>query len=266
METLTLSELFVMLVEPSNTQARIICERLEEAGLANPSWKKDGKSALAAMLTEKPDLVISAMHLPDMTGTDLVRAMGETPELAEILFMLVSSETNEQYLEPIRQAGAIALLPKPFVPEDLVRALYATVDYMTPSMELQEDFEPALIKTLVVDDSPMARNHISRVLTNIGIEQITQVANGKEAILQLQTEYFDLLVTDYNMPEMDGQELVQYVRNESSQSSIPILMVTSERDESRLSAVRQSGVSAICDKPFETSEVSSLLQQIMSEV
>ena len=266
METLTLSELFVMLVEPSNTQARIICERLEEAGLTNPSWKKDGKSALAAMLVEKPDLIISAMHLPDMTGTDLVRAMGERPELAEMLFMLVSSETDEQYLEPIRQAGAIALLPKPFASEDLLRALYATVDCMTPNTDLLEDFDPASIKTLVVDDSPMARNHISRVLTNMGIEHITQVADGKEAISQLQSEYFDLLVTDYNMPEMDGQELVQYVRNESTQSSIPILMVTSETDESRLSAVRQLGVSAICDKPFEASSVLSFLQQIMRDV
>jgi len=266
METLTLSELFVMLVEPSGIQSRIICERLEEAGAVNPSWKEDGESALAAMPEEQPDLVISAMYLPDMTGTDLVRAMRNTPELADIPFMLVSSETDEHYLDPIRQAGAIALLPKPFEPDDLKRALYATLDYITPNTELLTDLDPATIKTLVVDDSLTARNHISRVLSNIGIENITQVENGKEAIQLLQSDYFDLLVTDYNMPEVDGQELVRYVRNESTQGSIPIIMVTSETDESRLTAVRQSGVSAICDKPFETSSVLSLLQQILRDV
>ncbi len=266
MESLTIAELFVMLVEPSSTQARIICERLEEAGTVNPSWKKDGKSALAAMPEEQPDLIISAMYLPDMTGIDLVRAMRDTPELTEMPFMLISSETDEHYLEPIRQAGAIALLPKPFATGDLKRALYATLDYITPNTELLEDLNPAAIKTLVVDDSLMARNHISRVLNNIGIESITQVENGKEAIEALQADYFDLLVTDYNMPEMDGQELVRYVRDNSTQGSIPIIMVTSETDESRLSAVRQAGVSAICDKPFETRSVLSLLQQILRDV
>ena len=255
-----------MLVEPSSTQARIICGRLEEAGAVNPSWKKDGETALAAMPEEQPDLIISAMHLPDMTGTDLVKSMRNTPELAEIPFMLVSSETDEHYLDPIRQAGAIAILPKPFASDDLKRALYATLDYITPNTDLLEDLDPSAIKTLVVDDSLMARNHICRILNNIGIENITQVENGKEAIEALQADYFDLLVTDYNMPEVDGQELVRYVRNESTQSSIPIIMVTSETDESRLTAVRQSGVSAICDKPFETSSVLSLLQQIMRDV
>jgi len=266
MEALTLSELFVMLVEPSSTQGRIICERLEEAGVVDPSWKKEGSSALAAMPEEHPDLIISAMYLPDMTGTDLVKAMRNTPELASIPFILVSSETDEHYLEPIRQAGAIALLPKPFDPGDLKRALCATLDYITPNTDLLEDIEPASIKTMVVDDSSMARNYISKVLNNIGIVNITQAENGKEAIDLLQNDYFDLLVTDYNMPEVDGQELVRYVRNESAQSSIPIIMITSVTDQARLTAVRQSGVSAIIDKPFETGSVMSLLRQLMQDI
>lgn len=266
METLTISDLFVMLVEPSGTQSRIICGRLEEAGAKNPLWKKDGNSALAVMPKENPDLVISAMHLPDMTGTDLVRAMRDAPALSEIPFMLISSETDEQYLDPIRQAGAIALLPKPFVPVDLKRALYATLDYMAPNTELLADIDLANIKTLVVDDSLTARKHITRVLTNIGIENISEAKNGKEAIGKLQDEYFDLLVTDYNMPELDGQELVHYVRQNSTQSSIPIMMVTSETQESRLTAVRQSGVSAICDKPFETAAVQTLLKQMLMDL
>ncbi len=266
MELLTISELFVMLVEPSSTQARIICERLEEAGAVNPSWKADGKSALAAMPEEQPDLIISAMYLPDMTGIDLVRVMRDTSELTEIPFILISSETDEHYLDPIRQAGAIALLPKPFATADLKRALNATLDYITPNTELLEELDLAAIKTLVVDDSLMARNHISKILRNMGIENIMQVENGKEAIKALQADYFDLLFTDYNMPEMDGQELVKYVRNNSTQGSIPIIMVTSESNESHLAAVRQAGVSAICDKPFDANSILALLQQILRDM
>jgi len=265
MEPLTISDLFVMLVEPSGIQSRIICQRLEEAGAIKPLWKKNGAGALEAMPEAGPDLVISAMHLEDMTGAELVRTMREDPALADIPFMLISSETDEQYLDPIRQAGAIALLPKPFAPEDLKRALCATLDYMAPNTQLLAELDLANVKTLVVDDSLTARRHITRVLNNIGIENITQAENGKEAIEFLQSDYFDLLVTDYNMPELDGRELVKYVRDASTQCSIPIMMVTSETDESRLTAVRQSGVSAICDKPFETASVQALLRQLLAE-
>ena len=265
MESLAVSDLFVMLVEPSQTQGRIITKSLEEAGVQNPLHKKDGRSALEAMSEEKPDLVISAMHLPDMTGTELVQSMRERPDLVDIPFMLISSETSEQYLEPIRQAGVIAILPKPFDPKDLRRALFSTLDYIVPSEGFLADVDLAEVKTLVVDDSLTARRHISRVLNNIGIENITEAHNGQDAIGKLQTDIFDLLVTDYNMPEVDGQELVRYVRENSSQRSIPIMMVTSETDDSRLTAVRQSGVSAICDKPFETTTVKDLLRQMLAE-
>lgn len=265
MESLTISDLFVMLVEPSPIQGRIIVKSLEEAGVTAPVVMQDGQSALASMAMEQPDLVISAMHLPDMTGTQLVQAMREQEVLEDVPFMLISSETSEQYLEPIRQAGVIAILPKPFDPRDLRRALYSTLDYIVPQEDFLGDGELVDIKTLVVDDSLTSRRHIRRILNNIGISNISEATNGQEAISLLQGEIFDLLVTDYNMPELDGQGLVRYVRESSSQRSIPIMMVTSETDQSRLTAVRQSGVSAICDKPFESSTVKTMLRQLLAE-
>jgi two-component system chemotaxis response regulator CheY len=264
MESLTISDLYIMLIEPSSIQARIIMKSLEAAGVNSPVIMQDGQSALEAMTREQPDLVISAMHLPDMTGTQLVQTMREHDELEDVPFMLISSETSEQYLEPIRQAGVIAILPKPFDPKDLRRALYSTLDYIVPQEDFLGDGELADIKTLVVDDSLTSRRHIKRILNNIGITNISEATNGQEGISLLQEDIFDLLVTDYNMPEMDGQELVRYVRESSSQQSIPIMMVTSETDESRLTAVRQSGVSAICDKPFESSSVKELLRQLLA--
>ncbi len=73
----------------------------------------------------------------------------------------------------------------------------------------------------------------------------------------------DLVVTDYNMPEMDGRGLVDYIRTKSWQNSVPILMVTSESDEGRLAAIEEAGVSGICDKPFEPDIVKALLTKIL---
>lgn len=265
MDTLTISDLMVLLVEPSSAQGRIIRERLTGSGVREQLWARDGHSALEMMRQQQPDLVISAMHLPDMTGTELVQAMRAEPGLEAMPFMLVSSETDEAQLDPIRQAGAIALLPKPFEPVDLRRALAAALDYIVPDSAGLADIDIGELQVLVVDDSRMARRHIMRVLNNIGIEHITEAENGVQAAELIGQSYFDLLVTDYNMPEMDGQALVRYVREHSSQRAIPILMVTSERDASRLSAVRQAGTSAICDKPFETATVRSLIGQILSQ-
>ena len=70
-------------------------------------------------------------------------------------------------------------------------------------------------------------------------------------------------MTDYNMPEMDGRELTEFIRTQSWQSTVPILMVSSESNQSRLSAVVQAGVSGVCDKPFEPAVVRGLLEKML---
>lgn len=259
-----ISDLAISVVEPSSTQWRIIKGQLNDVGVTRLDHFKDGKSALSEMRKFQPDLVISSMHLPDMTGTELVQAMRSDDELEATPFMVISSEDSDYYLEPIRQAGVIAILPKPFNIQDLTRALYSTLEFIEPDQLLLEDINLDELSVLVVDDSSTARKHICRVLNNLGIENITQTINGKEAVGILHKHFFDLIVTDYNMPEMDGKELTKYVREHSHQRSIPILMVTSEASHSHLAGVKQSGVSAMCDKPFEPKEVKSLIQKILS--
>ena len=114
-----------------------------------------------------------------------------------------------------------------------------------------------------VDDSAMARKHIARVLNNLGIHNITTAENGRQAMELIERNFFDLVVTDFNMPEMDGEALTRYIRERSSQRSIPVLMVTSEESGSRLSAVQQAGVSGICDKPFDTATVKQMIRQML---
>lgn len=264
MSNLQVQDLLIMLIEPSSTQRHIIRNQMEEIGAEHVISAKDGETALQEMRRNTPDLVVSSLYLPDMTGTDLVHRIREDEKLHDMAFMLISSETRFRYLDPIRQAGAVAILPKPFTTKDLRIAMRSTLDYVDPSEMELDDFVPEELEVLVVDDSPLARKHITRVLSSLGIEKITLANDGEEAVDVINGKYFDLVVTDYNMPNMDGQELTDYIRKHSNQSSIPILMVTSEENESRLAAVQQSGVSAICDKPFETGSVKSLVQQILS--
>lgn len=260
---LSITDLAITVVEPSSTQWHFIQKEFERMGVTRADCFKSGQEALDDMRRFQPDLVISAMHLPDMTGTNLVHAMRNDAQLEAIPFMLISSEDSDYYLEPIRQAGVIAILPKPFKPNDLKRALYSTLEFIEPDREGLEEINLEDLEVLVVDDSTTARKHITRVLNNLGMERITLAVNGREAVEILSKQFFDLIVTDYNMPEMDGKELAKHVREQSSQRSIPILMVTSEASHSHLAGVKQAGVSAMCDKPFEAAEVKKLIINIL---
>jgi two-component system chemotaxis response regulator CheY len=127
-----------------------------------------------------------------------------------------------------------------------------------------EMFDPRTLRVLVTDDSRMARKHISKTLNTMGIEDIQFAENGREAIELLAQSEFDLIVTDYNMPEMDGRELTDTVRQDPELAHIPILMVSSNSEDSQLSNIAQEGVDAICGKPFEPSVVRKLLAQILN--
>lgn len=262
---LEVQNLIVVLVEPSQVQAEMICQALAESGIDLVKVFPSGATVLDYLEQESVDVVFSAFYLPDMTGTDLVYALRDHPKLAQLPFILISSETNPYYLDPIRQAGSMALLPKPFSQEQLKIALNNTLDFLNAD-DLQDETmaEVADLNVLVVDDSYTARRHMRNVLEKLGFEKVYEANNGMEAMTLLQTHLFDLVLTDYNMPQMDGRALVEYIRKESLQSSVPILMVSSEADENRLAAVEEAGVSAICDKPFSTEVVRHLLRQFLS--
>ncbi len=263
MDDITLNELVVMVVEPSTTQRRIICNALHDNGVTTVLESASGEDTFERLTSEAPDLVISAMYLPDMTATDLVHRLRESSQHADTPFVLISSETRFQYLDPIRQAGVAGILPKPFTDQQLGTALVATLDMLSHTVS-DHDLEEQALRVLVVDDSPMARKHISRVLNSLGIEHIDTAADGVEALERIAEHLYDFVVTDYNMPHMDGKELIDHIRHDSSQTSLPILMVTSEEDDNRLSAVQQSGVSAICDKPFEPAMIRHLVKRMVS--
>ncbi len=262
---LKFGEMTVMLVEPSGMQRKLIDNYLNNLGITAITQVETGGDALSQMQAYPPDLVISALYLPDMSGTDLVHAMRLDDALEDTAFMLISSETRFRYLEPIRQAGAIAILPKPFTEAELKIALNTTLDHLDPEALQLEHYDPENIEVLIVDDSPLARKHIRRVLTAMGLERFTEASDGIEAMELIADNFYDLIVTDYNMPRMDGKELVEHIRSGSSQASVPILMVTSEQNENRLAAVQQAGVSAVCDKPFEANYVRRLVEQALSE-
>ncbi|MDE2440584.1 MAG: response regulator [Betaproteobacteria bacterium] len=260
----SLVDLSVLLVEPSSMQAHMVQRMLANQGVKKVTVVETASAALAALHAEHENtVVISSLYLPDLAGTELVTAMRSERMLETVPFILVSSETRPQVLEPVRQSGACSIVAKPFNEQQLSRALYAAADYLSPPEDV-DTAEIESLRVLLVDDSMASRRHLRRLLEELGIDHISEAVNGKEAVELLQATMVDLVITDYNMPEMDGRELTEYIRTQSWQAAVPILMVTSEQNTGRLAAVERAGVSAICDKPFEAGSIRRLISDALT--
>lgn len=259
-----ITQLYVLLVEPSTTQQRIVRDWLCDFGIEHLSCVQTAGEARTHIQGRRPDLVISAMHLADRTGTELLQDMRNTPGSEETGFILISSETGFRYLEPLRQAGVTAILPKPFDQEQLQRALYSTLDYLEPGSLQLGHYSAEELNVLLVDDMQTGRRFMRHILERLGIEKIDEAANGREARDLIDRNFYDLIISDYYMPEMDGQALVDYIRNQSSQPGVPVLMVSSRTDESRIAALQQIGVSAVFDKPFDVETLRSMIETVLA--
>ncbi|MBL4623100.1 MAG: response regulator [Immundisolibacteraceae bacterium] len=243
-------ELNVLLVEPSAMQGKLISRALKDEGVEYVTRVESGKETLERVVEIQPDVIVSSMYLPDMTGTELLLALREIDQFSNVMFMLVSSETRMCQLEPLRQAGVVALLPKPFTPENLQMALDNTVNLLSPDVHSWDEDQVARTRILLVDDSSVARRFLVSNLKKMGLTDIVEAENGREAIKHLQVEEFDLVIADYNMPELDGFGLLEYIRKQHSRNDLPVMMVTSEQDETKLAAIESAGVSALLNKPM----------------
>jgi len=256
-------DLSILLIEPSDTQSKIIIGQLQLQDVTNITLAKSYTDAMSSINQHHYDLIASSMYFEEGTALELLKHCKKCKLNSETPFMLVSSEHKRQHLEEFKQSGVVAILPKPFTSQHLHSAINNTIDLLSDNELELEYFDVHEIRVLLVDDSKLARKHIKRVLNNLGLLKVTEAIDGSEAIELLKDNMFDLVVTDFNMPEVDGRELSKYIREQSTQSHIPILMVTSESNDAHLANIEQDGVNALCDKPFEPHYVKQLLFRLL---
>ncbi len=180
MHCIDISDLAILLIEPSSTQLKIILQQLRNQGVSRIEGVSSGREALALLEAHRPDLIVSSFYLPDMTVVQLLEQIRQHDLLSHIPFMLISSETSFEVLDAVRQAGVVAILPKPFEHQDLKNALRATLEYIDPQEINLAHYDIENVRVLVVDDSNLARKHICRVLNNMGIHLITQAVDGRQ--------------------------------------------------------------------------------------
>ena len=176
------ADLHILLVEPSDVQRKIIRKKLAEENVNQVVEAASMQQAMQHIAQHKPDAIACALHFADGTGEQLLKQLKADAATADIPFMLVSSESRKAQLEAFKQSGVVAILPKPFDAMQLGKALNAAVDLLSPAELELTLFDVHDVRVLVVDDSRLARNHIKRVLQNLGIQHLTEAEDGQQAI------------------------------------------------------------------------------------
>lgn len=120
------------------------------------------------------------------------------------------------------------------------------------------------MRVLVVDDFATMRRIVKNLLKRIGIEDIEEAEDGLQALQKLKSEKFDLIVSDWNMPNMTGIELLQTVRNDPAMKKLPFLMVTAEAEKDNVFLAIKMGVSNYIVKPFTADVLEEKLKKIFN--
>lgn len=115
---------------------------------------------------------------------------------------------------------------------------------------------------LVVDDSPSMRELVSYTLEQAGF-QVTQAGDGQEALDRAGGQRLDLVVTDLNMPVMDGIELIKALRGRDEHRFTPILMLTTETQDARKQAGRAAGATGWLVKPFDPDKLLQVVRKVL---
>lgn len=118
---------------------------------------------------------------------------------------------------------------------------------------------------LIIDDSPAMRKFIRRVLTLSGVEigECLDAGDGQEALNVLQANWVDIVLTDINMPNMNGEQFMEKMAGDPLLSSIPVLVVSTDRSDARMKRMLGLGAKDYLTKPFLPEDLGGVLGKLL---
>lgn len=120
------------------------------------------------------------------------------------------------------------------------------------------------LKILAIDDSPTMRRIIINTLKRAGFENVVEATDGKDALAKMKTEKVNFVITDWNMPEMDGLTFVTTLRSMDEFKGMPVLMVTTRSVKEDIIEAMKAGVNSYIVKPFTPETLKAKIDQVLA--
>ncbi|MBC7413361.1 MAG: chemotaxis response regulator CheY [Herminiimonas sp.] len=121
-------------------------------------------------------------------------------------------------------------------------------------------------KFLIVDDFSTMRRIVRNLLKELGYSNVDEAEDGSMALAKLRAEKFDFVISDWNMPVMDGLTMLQNIRADANLAKLPVLMVTAEAKKENIIAAAQAGANGYVVKPFTAATLDEKLGKIFEKL
>ncbi len=244
----------VLIVDDSPTIRSALTKQLEKLRVV-VTQAPDGVEGLRIARSSNVDLVITDIDMPRMDGFELCERLKKSPETRSIPVIILSSSEDERSIERGFKVGAAAYVAKARASTELQDRIQQVFDMgaMLQSRSL-----------LIVDDS----NFIRQMLTENFLQasfQVMAASNGKEALELLRHRKPDLILSDLDMPEMDGYTFCKIVHSDKGLSNIPFIVMSTVSDRSLMRRMIQSGASGFLVKPFNVDQVVITIEKFLSD-
>ncbi|ELI7923546.1 MULTISPECIES: chemotaxis response regulator CheY [Yersinia] len=122
------------------------------------------------------------------------------------------------------------------------------------------------IRFLVIDDFATMRRIVRNLLQDLGFKNVDEAEDGQDALTKLRTSKFDFVISDWNMPNLDGLQLLSEIRKDESLKTLPVLMVTAEAKKENIIAAAQAGANGYVVKPFTAATLEEKLNKIFEKL
>lgn len=215
----------------------------------------NGIEAIQKVHSINPDLILLDINMPGKNGLQVCQELKENPETTKIPIMFVSARTDENVIEKGFDVGADDYLTKPFKLEELVTKVEQIFGGLTNDRKE---------KVLVVDDSSIVRSILHNGISQQGFRIIT-ACDGEEGLREAIQEQPDIIISDFEMPKMNGFDFCRAVKSHGDLKHIPFIMLTSRDTRGARALGARAGVNAYLCKPFQVDRIVVLIERFLSE-
>ena len=243
----------ILVVDDSAVIRQSLSKLISDLG-ANVTVASDGLQALNIVIADHIDLVITDVDMPNMNGFDLCLQLKKENKTRGIPVVILSSMDNEKDIEKGFQAGAAAYLSK----SDAMSELPYTIEKVLEKASFHRSRT-----ILVVDDSATIRGIVKKALEAAGF-QVISAENGYQAIELMKNIRPDLILSDIEMPGMDGIELCRTVHKQESLSAIPYVVMSTKNDRAMMRRMLQWGAIGYLTKPFNVEQLVITVEHLLS--
>jgi two-component system, sensor histidine kinase and response regulator len=262
-----------LIVDDNATNRRILEEVLQNWGVRTALAAGAGEAITllreAASLNEPFQIVLSDVNMPEVDGFALVERCRKDPALRNSVFIMLTSATRSGDIARCNQLGIGAHLVKPVKQSELYDRMTEVLGVSIPAMRGEtgdKTPEPVArpLRILLVEDS-LANQKLAIGLLSKWGHQVTLAINGREALAKVTSgERFDLVLMDVQMPEMDGYEATQKIRESeqtTGQPRLPIVAMTAHAMQKDREHCFEAGMDGYISKPIRAAELSQTILQ-----